>query len=147
MIACLHIHLLILLEHRVHDLYLAPHALSRAPLVYCTCLGVKIGVFNLTLQARLRFSNEVAQEDIDEALRLMHMSKSSLEDSTHDAKRPKDPINEIYKLVRTMATDEATSRIEYADEMINIFLICEVSAQHAAAHSLWGSSRTNLSAV
>ena len=43
----------------------------------------------------------------------MHMSKASLEDSSHDSKRPKDPINEIYKLVRTMATDEATSRIEF----------------------------------
>lgn len=55
--------------------------------------------------ARLRMADAVAQTDVDEAMRLMKMSKSSLADSQQKKKgKEMDPVTEIYTLIRAWAT-------------------------------------------
>ncbi|PHH67242.1 hypothetical protein CDD81_3011 [Ophiocordyceps australis] len=54
--------------------------------------------------ARLRFSNEVTQDDMDEALRLVEASKESLNAQTDaNARRRLNPSSLIYNLVKTLA--------------------------------------------
>jgi len=53
--------------------------------------------------ARLRFSTEVAQSDVDEALRLMQMSKSSLLQDASRRNASLDPISHIYSIIRDEA--------------------------------------------
>ena len=68
--------------------------------------------------ARLRFAPEVAQSDVDEALRLMKMSKASLADETAKTKRGPhggDPISEIFALLRNLAEQRNVTEISYTD--------------------------------
>ncbi|CDO73635.1 hypothetical protein BN946_scf185014.g105 [Trametes cinnabarina] len=64
-----------------------------------------LGVLRLAQAlARLRFSNEVAHADVDEALRLMEVSKRSLvddEEDVHDHDR--SDISKIFRLIKEMA--------------------------------------------
>ncbi|KAH9901438.1 MCM-domain-containing protein [Cubamyces lactineus] len=64
-----------------------------------------LGVLRLAQAlARLRFSNEVAHADVDEALRLMEVSKRSLaddEDESHDHDR--SDVSKIFRLIKEMA--------------------------------------------
>ncbi|MBW0474531.1 hypothetical protein O181_014246 [Austropuccinia psidii MF-1] len=59
--------------------------------------------------ARMRNAGEVSKDDVDEGLRLMEVSKASLddeEDDDHDAGVAKDvtDISKIYRIIRDMAT-------------------------------------------
>mmetsp|Transcript_44388 Transcript_44388/g.79633 ORF Transcript_44388/g.79633 Transcript_44388/m.79633 type:complete len:912 (-) Transcript_44388:151-2886(-) len=73
--------------------------------------------------ARLRFSDYVAREDVDEAIRLTHMSKSSLTD--HDQGGPgdqggsskrkwggEDVTSRIFNIIRDYSTSSRSQRIE-----------------------------------
>lgn len=64
-----------------------------------------LGVLRLAQAlARLRFSNEVAHADVDEALRLMEVSKRSLvedEDEGHD--RDRSDVSKIFRLIKEMS--------------------------------------------
>ncbi|KAI8989794.1 MCM-domain-containing protein [Trametes punicea] len=64
-----------------------------------------LGVLRLAQAlARLRFSNEVAHADVDEALRLMEVSKKSLvedEEENHDHDR--SDVSKIFRLIKEMA--------------------------------------------
>lgn len=73
--------------------------------------------------ARLRFSDYVAREDVDEAIRLTHMSKASLTD--HEPGGPGDPggsakrklggedvTSRIFTIIRDYSTSSRTKRIE-----------------------------------
>jgi DNA replication licensing factor MCM7 len=72
--------------------------------------------------ARLRFSDYVAREDVDEAIRLTHMSKSSLLDEDQDprggqdsSKRKwggEDVTSRIFNIIRDYATASRSDRIE-----------------------------------
>lgn len=74
--------------------------------------------------ARLRFSDYVAREDVDEAIRLTHMSKSSLLDDESDARRSggqelvkrkwggEDVTSRIFNIIRDYATASRSQRIE-----------------------------------
>ncbi|RKF64449.1 DNA replication licensing factor mcm7 [Erysiphe neolycopersici] len=54
--------------------------------------------------ARLRFSNEVLQDDVDESLRIIEASKESLyQDQGGYSGRDASPTSRIYNLVRTLA--------------------------------------------
>ncbi|KAI6247035.1 DNA replication licensing factor mcm7 [Erysiphe necator] len=54
--------------------------------------------------ARLRFSNEVLQDDVDESLRIIEASKESLyQDEVGYNGRDASPTSRIYNLVRTLA--------------------------------------------
>ena len=61
--------------------------------------------------ARLRFADEVSQSDVDEALRLMKMSKASLYD-TGDNAVAQDPISQIFARIRSHM--ERTRRTSYS---------------------------------
>ena len=78
--------------------------------------------------ARLRFSNLVAQEDVDEAIRLIHMSKASLTDEDYHltqsgtnvdlqggrrpGRRTEDTTSRIFQIIRDYGTATRTDSIE-----------------------------------
>jgi DNA replication licensing factor MCM7 len=71
--------------------------------------------------ARLRFAPEVAQSDVDEALRLMRMSKASLADESSKSRRGPhggDPISEIFALLRNLAEQRNVTEISYTDAVV-----------------------------
>ncbi|KAF9606173.1 hypothetical protein IFM89_023599 [Coptis chinensis] len=66
--------------------------------------------------ARLRFSETVAQSDVDEALRLMQMSKFSLY-SDDRQKSGLDAISDIYSILRDEAARTNKLDVSYADAL------------------------------
>ena len=70
--------------------------------------------------ARLRFSDYVAREDVDEAIRLTHMSKASLEDEGGNDSgdggrkrgRGEDVTSRIFNIIRDYATVSESSQVE-----------------------------------
>eukprot|EP00889_Picochlorum_renovo_P002263 jgi/Picre1/29293/NNA_004685.t1 len=66
--------------------------------------------------ARLRFSDEVEQSDVDEALRLMKMSKASLYDEGETDRAP-DPVSQIFSRIRVHAERTRRSAYSWADLM------------------------------
>ena len=66
--------------------------------------------------ARLRFSSSVLQSDVDEALRLMHMSKSSLATDTR-RRTGLDAISSVYSILRDEAARAHTSQVTYSDAL------------------------------
>lgn len=68
--------------------------------------------------ARLRFSDYVAREDVDEAIRLTHMSKASLEDDGGDDSGPgrkrgrEDVMSRIFNIIRDYATVSNSKQVE-----------------------------------
>jgi DNA replication licensing factor MCM7 len=67
--------------------------------------------------ARLRFSDYVAREDVDEAIRLTHMSKASLNDDEHGTggkKKPEDVLSRIFHILRDYASISNSREIELA---------------------------------
>ncbi|XP_033100324.1 DNA replication licensing factor mcm7-A-like [Anneissia japonica] len=68
-----------------------------------------------TALARLRLVDVVEKEDVNEAMRLMEMSKDSLtgqQDTTARRQRSEDVI---FGILRDMATEKKTKRIKYTD--------------------------------
>ncbi len=54
--------------------------------------------------ARLRFSDDVTREDVEEALRLMEVSKKSLHDDEEDAQHhDRSDVSKIFRLIKDMA--------------------------------------------
>ena len=53
-------------------------------------------------QSRLRLADVVEREDVEEAMRLMEMSKHSLQEEEGSSRRVR-PIDAIYSIVREMA--------------------------------------------
>jgi len=65
--------------------------------------------------ARLRFSDFVAREDVDEAIRLTHMSKASLtEEESEDGKttRREDVMSRIFNIIRDYSTTSNSPNVE-----------------------------------
>lgn len=62
--------------------------------------------------AKARFSSEVKKGDVEEAIRLMKMSKISLEDTS--TKRY-DPISDIYEIIRSKANESKNSEVKIND--------------------------------
>ncbi|KAL7927651.1 MCM2/3/5 family domain-containing protein [Trichoderma austrokoningii] len=65
--------------------------------------------------ARLRFSNQVTQDDVDEALRLIEASKDSLNTEANGPRRSLNASSRIYNLVKALA-DSGACRPDDADE-------------------------------
>lgn len=65
--------------------------------------------------ARLRFSNEVVQDDVDEALRLVEASKESLNAEASNGRRGLNPSSRIYNLVKALA-DSGACRADDAED-------------------------------
>lgn len=65
--------------------------------------------------ARLRFSDFVAREDVDEAIRLTHMSKASLTEEAGEngtAVRREDVMSRVFNIIRDYATTSNASHVE-----------------------------------
>mmetsp|Transcript_25626 Transcript_25626/g.28760 ORF Transcript_25626/g.28760 Transcript_25626/m.28760 type:complete len:910 (-) Transcript_25626:222-2951(-) len=65
--------------------------------------------------ARLRFSDFVAREDVDEAIRLTHMSKASLSEETGDdgkSIRREDVMSRIFNIIRDYSATSNTNTVE-----------------------------------
>jgi DNA replication licensing factor MCM7 len=62
--------------------------------------------------ARLRFSDFVAREDVDEAIRLTHMCKASLEDDPKSGKKREDVISRVFNIIRDYATTANSTSVE-----------------------------------
>lgn len=69
--------------------------------------------------ARLRFSDVVAQSDVDEALRLMQMSKFSLY-SEDRQKSGLDAISDIYSILRDEAARSNKMDVTYGQALNRI---------------------------
>lgn len=73
--------------------------------------------------ARLRFSNEVVQDDVDEALRLVEASKESLNNELDNRQQAQSPNDRIYRLVMNILEsgqcrpDDATDDEDLRDEL------------------------------
>ncbi|KAH8905107.1 DNA replication licensing factor mcm7 [Coniochaeta sp. PMI_546] len=65
--------------------------------------------------ARLRFSNTVVQDDVDEALRLVEASKDSLNTDPQGGRRALNASSRIYNLVKALA-DTGACRADDAEE-------------------------------
>jgi DNA replication licensing factor MCM7 len=65
--------------------------------------------------ARLRFSDFVAREDVDEAIRLTHMSKASLSEDSNEngtTQRREDVMSRVFNIMRDYATTSNSSNVE-----------------------------------
>jgi len=67
-----------------------------------------------TALARLRFADVVEKEDIDEANRLMEMSKSSLIEDENTQRKAK-PVDAIYSIIRELKSGGSGDTIKYDD--------------------------------
>ncbi|KAK5107813.1 hypothetical protein LTR62_000627 [Meristemomyces frigidus] len=67
--------------------------------------------------ARLRFAEEVITEDVDEALRLVEVSKASLYDDNRDRRGDQSASSKIYNLIRGMRDSGAAATGEGRGEM------------------------------
>jgi len=65
--------------------------------------------------ARLRFSPEVQQSDVDEGIRLMYESKRSLYDETSPSQRVFDPTSTIFEIAKNLALQQEASTIRVSD--------------------------------
>lgn len=63
--------------------------------------------------ARLRWADQVSEGDVNEALRLMKMSKISLEETAGDDTTKLDPITAVYMAIRDWADAQPTSEVRY----------------------------------
>ena len=94
------------------SIYLHPFFLSE-PNNLKYFITIEIKSFHSQALARLRFSETVAQSDVDEALRLMQMSKFSLySDDRH--KSGLDAISDIYSILRDEAARTHKMDVSYA---------------------------------
>jgi DNA replication licensing factor MCM7 len=65
--------------------------------------------------ARLRFSDFVAREDVDEAIRLTHMSKASLTEESGEegtTTRREDVMSRIFNIIRDYSTTSNVPNVE-----------------------------------
>lgn len=84
-----------------------------------------LGVIRLSQAlARLRFSNEVVPEDVDEALRLVDVSKASLYNDG-EAGTDQSPSSKIYNLIRGMRESGAAAVGDGADGELSMRKIRE----------------------
>ncbi|KAK3185333.1 DNA replication licensing factor MCM7 [Lecanicillium sp. MT-2017a] len=72
--------------------------------------------------ARLRFSNEVTQDDVDEALRLVEASKESLNAEAGNGRRGLNASSRIYNLVKALADSGACRADDAEDDELGIEL-------------------------
>lgn len=76
-----------------------------------------LGVVRLSQAlARLRFSNEVTQDDVDEALRLIEASKESLNQDSGTSRRGLNASSRIYNLVKALADSGACRPDDFGEE-------------------------------
>ena len=65
-----------------------------------------------TALARLRIVDQVEKEDVNEAMRLMEMSKDSLKQQQAVTNRGKKDVDVIYDLIRSIAEGSKTLKVQ-----------------------------------
>ena len=65
--------------------------------------------------ARVFLRDVVTEEDVDEALRLLRMSKSSIADNDEDFFTTEDIFSRIYILIREEAVKRKTNTLKYSE--------------------------------
>jgi DNA replication licensing factor MCM7 len=96
-------------------------ARARVPHSYTTARTLLSILRLATALARLRFAGEVGQAEVDEALRLMRMSKHSLLDGGAGGgvgaagRRANDPVSAVYYALRDAARASGTTTYAWAD--------------------------------
>jgi len=69
-----------------------------------------------TALARLRLAQVVEKEDVNEAMRLMEMSRDSLNSITQEVTgRSKNPTDQIYQMIREMAPSTGVKSVKLSD--------------------------------
>ncbi|XP_064639255.1 DNA replication licensing factor mcm7-B-like [Lineus longissimus] len=68
-----------------------------------------------TALARLRLSDSVEKEDVNEAMRLMEMSKDSLNTSQEHATRVQSTTDQIYNAIREMVSEKGSKTFKMTD--------------------------------
>jgi DNA replication licensing factor MCM7 len=77
-----------------------------------------LGILRLSQAlARLRFANEVISDDVDEALRLIEVSKASLYEDNRDRRGDQSPSTKIFNLIRGMRDSGAAATGEGRGEL------------------------------
>jgi DNA replication licensing factor MCM7 len=66
--------------------------------------------------ARLRFADSVTRGDVDEAVRLMSVSKQSLNNSRLQRRTRRSPVDRIFELIKQMVQAESGPAHDEADE-------------------------------
>lgn len=63
--------------------------------------------------ARIRFSEEVTQADVEEAMHLMHMCQSHLKHSKEQerGRSNMDPISDIFHMIKDLASGRETKEV------------------------------------
>ena len=97
-------------------------ARARVPHSYTTARTLLSILRLATALARLRFAGEVGQAEVDEALRLMRMSKHSLLDGgagggagAAGRRAANDPVSAVYYALRDAARASGTTTYAWAD--------------------------------
>ena len=81
-----------------------------------TSARILLGILRLsTALARLRLSNMVERDDVNEAIRLMEMSKESLKPRYESMQRPKSASDQIFAIVREMAPLDGPRVVNYQE--------------------------------
>eukprot|EP00038_Savillea_parva_P001926 m.108550 g.108550 ORF g.108550 m.108550 type:complete len:738 (+) comp10660_c1_seq6:25-2238(+) len=102
-----------LLNHVVGTYLSMRKAMTENPDIQYTGARTLLAVLRLsTALARMRFDNEVVRGDVDEALRLMHASKSSIDDSRGEGRDVGDPIDEIYRILTSLRAEVGDDEVE-----------------------------------
>jgi DNA replication licensing factor MCM7 len=70
-----------------------------------------------TALARLRLADQVEKEDVNEAIRLMEMSKDSLNPAHEMHSRAQNVTDKIYAIIREMAPAKGVKSVKVADVM------------------------------
>ncbi|KAK5133649.1 Mcm2-7 hexameric complex component [Meristemomyces frigidus] len=77
-----------------------------------------LGILRLSQAlARLRFADEVITDDVDESLRLIEVSKSTLYDDNRDRRGDQSPSTKIFNLIRGMRDSGAAATGEGRGEL------------------------------
>ena len=71
-----------------------------------------------TALARLRIVDTVEKEDVNEAMRLMEMSKDSLVQHAESTGRPQRITDQIFRAIKEMAKGQKTLKVRSSTDLL-----------------------------
>merc|ERR1712137_1181801 len=90
--------------------------------------------------ARLSMREVVIQSDVDEAIRLLDVSQSTLQEDRNQPAASTDPVSAIYEIIRNLAVQEEEIQISLAD------IIPRVVAKgftHNSSNNVWTNTKVS----
>ena len=113
--------------------------------------------------ARLRFQEDVIQEDVDEAVRLMEASSRSLAERQRNTGTREDPVDAIYQIIVNFMTQRRLEEVKisevepqirakgFTEEQLKACIAeyedINVWQSHAGTHALVGTRTTSAAAA